>query len=174
MSAGCQGCKIAPCPFRKSYPDILMMQSSQDRNGGNVARALDRSMQGRIFPQRQVRARFIVIRRISGKSSPQVHLAEDHHLIQALAAQWADKAFRTAILPWRPGRDRSVADTHRPHPRCEDMPVGAVVVAHPVRQWLADGGEVSSQPQVRTATSTGRRRTFRAHTGSQTSLSMMR
>jgi hypothetical protein len=40
----------AGCPFRKSYPDVLMMQSSQDRNGGNVARSLDRSMQRRIFP----------------------------------------------------------------------------------------------------------------------------
>ena len=37
-------------PFRKSYPDVLMVQSSQDRNGGNVARSLDRSMQRRIFP----------------------------------------------------------------------------------------------------------------------------
>ena len=38
-----------PCPFRKSYPDVLVVQSSQDRNGDNGARALDCSMQGRIF-----------------------------------------------------------------------------------------------------------------------------
>ena len=38
------------CPFRKSYPDVLVVQSSQDRNGGNGARSLDRSMQRRIFP----------------------------------------------------------------------------------------------------------------------------
>jgi hypothetical protein len=37
------------CPFRKSYPDVLMMQSGQDRNGDNRARSLDCSMQGRIF-----------------------------------------------------------------------------------------------------------------------------
>ena len=37
------------CPFRKSYPDVLVMQSSQDRNGDNGARSLDCSMQGRIF-----------------------------------------------------------------------------------------------------------------------------
>jgi hypothetical protein len=42
-----------------------------------------------------VRARLIVIRRISGKNSPQVHLAEDYHLIQALAAQCADQTFST-------------------------------------------------------------------------------
>jgi hypothetical protein len=38
------------CPFRKSHPDVLMVQSSQDGNGDNGARSLDSSMQGRIFP----------------------------------------------------------------------------------------------------------------------------
>jgi hypothetical protein len=37
------------CPFRKSYPDVLVMQPSQDRNGYNGARSLDGSMKGRIF-----------------------------------------------------------------------------------------------------------------------------
>ena len=38
------------CLFRKSYPDVLVMQPSQDRNGDNGARSLNGSMQGRIFP----------------------------------------------------------------------------------------------------------------------------
>jgi len=37
------------CPFRKSYPNVLVMQPSQDRNGDNGARSLDCSVQGRIF-----------------------------------------------------------------------------------------------------------------------------
>jgi hypothetical protein len=37
------------CPFRKSYPDVLVVQSSQDRNGDNDARSLDCSMKRRIF-----------------------------------------------------------------------------------------------------------------------------
>jgi hypothetical protein len=37
------------CPFRKLYPDVLMMQSGQDGNGYNDTRPLDCSMQGRIF-----------------------------------------------------------------------------------------------------------------------------
>ena len=61
------------------------MQPSQDRNGDNGARSLDCSMQGRIFLLCQVRARLIVIRDIGEKNSPQVRLAEDDHLIQALA-----------------------------------------------------------------------------------------
>jgi len=79
-----------------------------------------------------------------------VHLAEDHHLIQTLAAQCADQPFGTAILPRRPRRDRSVADTHRPHPRREDMSVGAVVVAHQVGWRRGPGkrlGDLPSQPR---------------------------
>ena len=38
--------------------------------------------------QSQVRARSIVIRRISGENLPQMRLAEDNDLIQALAAQY--------------------------------------------------------------------------------------
>jgi hypothetical protein len=37
------------CPFRKSYPDVLVMQSCQDWNGGDDTGPLDCSMQGRIF-----------------------------------------------------------------------------------------------------------------------------
>ena len=37
------------CPFRKSYPDVLMMQSCQDWNGDNGTGPLDCSMQRRIF-----------------------------------------------------------------------------------------------------------------------------
>lgn len=36
------------------------------------------------------------------------------------------------ILPWRSRGDRPIADTHGPHPRCENVSIGAVVVAHQV------------------------------------------
>ena len=48
-SAPPQGHQQKPCHFRKSYPDVLVMQSSQDRNGDDSARSLDGSMRGRIF-----------------------------------------------------------------------------------------------------------------------------
>jgi hypothetical protein len=41
-----------------------------------------------------VRARLIVIRRISRKNSTQVRLTEDQHPVQALAAHGANQAFR--------------------------------------------------------------------------------
>ena len=86
-----------------------MMQPCQDGNGDNGAGPLDGSTQRRIFLQCQVRARLIVIRRIGGKNSPQVRLAEDDHLVQALAAQACRSGvphshFATAILARSAGR----------------------------------------------------------------------
>jgi len=136
-----------------SFPKIISGRIDDavqpGRNGRNCAGALDRSMQRRIFPQCQARARLIVVCRIGGKNSPEVPFAEDKRLIQALAAQCADQPFSTAILPWRSRRDRSVADTHCPHPRREDVSVGTVVVAHQVgrRRGPRKGlGDLLSQP----------------------------
>jgi hypothetical protein len=55
------------------------------------------------FPIVQVRARLIVIRRISRKSSPQVRLTEDQHPVQALAAHGAYQPFRIAVCQGEPG-----------------------------------------------------------------------
>jgi hypothetical protein len=45
-----------------------------------------------------------------GQNFPQVRLAEDQHLIQALAAQCADQTFRITILSRRSRRDWPVAN----------------------------------------------------------------
>ena len=67
-----------------------------------------------IHPQ-NVHARLIVMRRIGGKNSPQVLLAEDEHLVQALA-------------------DRAVANTHRPHPGRKNMLASTVIIADQISQ----------------------------------------
>jgi hypothetical protein len=41
-------------------------------------------------------------------NASQVRLAEDEHLIQALAAQCANQTFHIAILPGRSRRDRPI------------------------------------------------------------------
>ena len=48
------------CPFRKSYPDVLVVQPGQDWDSDNDTGPLDRPTPGRILAQRQVRARVIV------------------------------------------------------------------------------------------------------------------
>jgi hypothetical protein len=43
----------------------------------------------------------------------QMLLAEDDHMIKALASDRADRSFGIAVLPWRSRRCRSVANAHR-------------------------------------------------------------
>src|SRR5258708_6112744 len=123
-----QNQRFVRCPSRKSYPGILVVQPGQDWDGDNDTGPLDRATQGRILAQRQVRARLIVIYCIRSENSPQVRLTKDQQSVQALAAHGADQTFRIAILPGRSRRDRSVPDTHGPHPGPEDMSVGTVIV----------------------------------------------
>jgi hypothetical protein len=53
------------CPFRKSYPDVTVVQPGQDWDGDDGTGTLDRPTQRRILAQSQVRADLIVVRRIS-------------------------------------------------------------------------------------------------------------
>src|SRR5262245_37395371 len=39
----------AGCPFRNSYPDVMVMQTAEDRNGHDGADPLDRSTERCIF-----------------------------------------------------------------------------------------------------------------------------
>jgi hypothetical protein len=77
------------CPFRKSYPDIMVVQPVQDWDGDNDAGPLDCPTQRRVFTQGQVRTHLIVIHRIRRKNLPQVRLANDQHPIETLASHGA-------------------------------------------------------------------------------------
>src|SRR6266478_6722425 len=68
---------ILTCPFRKSYPDVVVMQPGQDWDGDDGTSPLDRPTEGRILVQRQVRANLVVIRPIRRKNLSQVCLAKD-------------------------------------------------------------------------------------------------
>src|SRR5262245_8353702 len=89
-----------PCPFRKSHPDVMVVQPGQDWDRDNGTGALYCPTDGRVFAKRQVRAHLIVVGHIRRKNLPQVRLAEDQHPVQALATYGANQALRIRILPW--------------------------------------------------------------------------
>ena len=65
------------CPFRKSYPDVFVMQSAKDWDGSNVADPLNNALQGCVLLQRQMRARTVVISRIGQQDAAQMTLTTD-------------------------------------------------------------------------------------------------
>src|SRR6516225_2232426 len=71
------------CPFRKSYPDVMVVQAGQDWDGDNGAGPLDCPTQRRVFTQGQVRTDLIVIRRIRRKNLPQMRFAKDQHPVHS-------------------------------------------------------------------------------------------
>ena len=78
-----------------------------------------------------------------------MRLAEDNDLIQALAAQRTDQAFRYSILPWRSRCNRPVADTHCLNPRGKDTPISSIIVAYQIRRRRRPRkrlGDLSGQP----------------------------
>jgi hypothetical protein len=52
--------RLITCPFRKSYPDVMVVEPGQNRDGDNDTGPLHRLTQGRVLAQRQVRANLIV------------------------------------------------------------------------------------------------------------------
>ena len=97
---GLEPTDAARCPFRKSYPDVMVVQSGQDWDRDNGTGPLDCPTGGRVFAQRQMCADLIVVGRIRRKNLPQVRLAEDQHPVPALATYAANQALRIRILPW--------------------------------------------------------------------------
>jgi hypothetical protein len=47
--------QLRRCLFRKSYPDVMVVQSGQDWDGDNDTRSLDRPLQGRVLAQPRAR-----------------------------------------------------------------------------------------------------------------------
>jgi len=72
------------CPYRKSNPDVLMVQSAQDRQAENAANSLNTARNRRILAQRQVCARLVVISLIRFEEVAKVPLAKHDDEVQAL------------------------------------------------------------------------------------------
>src|SRR5262245_25860779 len=66
----------SPCPSRKSYPGITMVQPGQDWHGYDSPGSLDGSTQGSVLAQSQMRARLVVVNGIRREDPPQMLFAK--------------------------------------------------------------------------------------------------
>ena len=95
---------------------------------------LDRPEVGCVRVESEVGARLMVIGKVSGQDAAKVSLAEDQHVIQALAPDRPDEALRERILPGAAGQPDPQQAIGRAQPR-------------PGRHSLVDG-ELLAQGQV--------------------------
>jgi hypothetical protein len=75
-------------------------------------RELDWPGVGCVLVQRGVGTCLMVVGEVSGKDLAEVSLAEDEHVIQALAPDRADEPFRDGILPRAVRRRQHLLDPH--------------------------------------------------------------
>jgi hypothetical protein len=87
---------------------------------------------GRIFVERQVSARRVVVREVASQRAAQVSFPKDEDVIQTLAPDRADKPLREGVLPWAVRRRQDFTDTHALHAVLEDVPVDRVAIAEEV------------------------------------------
>src|SRR5882672_8897570 len=69
----------------------------------------------------------------------QMGLSEHDQVVNALPPDRADQPFRKAVLPWRAGRDRLVANAHGAQAAGDNRTVNGVTVADQVAWCLVPG-----------------------------------
>jgi hypothetical protein len=122
-------CSVSGCVCRKLDSAILVMKAAENRSGHNRAGALNRPMNGSIQVQSPMGPRAVVVGSILSKNPAQVRFTERDQMVDTFPPDRADQPFRMPILPRRPGRDRSVPNTHGMQPASDGRTVNPVLVA---------------------------------------------
>src|SRR5262249_32522656 len=97
-----------PCPCRKSYPHVAMVQyvamvqSGQDWLAYDNPLSFGGSALLGVLAQSQVCAGLIVIERIQTQNASQMPFTEDQDMIQTVATEDPDQALSIGVLPGRP------------------------------------------------------------------------
>jgi hypothetical protein len=93
---------------------IPMMEATDltNRNHTSVFRWIDITSEWRIAIERRVDSRLVVGAGAARQDATQVIVAEEDHVIEALATDRADHALGVGVLPRRTRRDQDVVDAH--------------------------------------------------------------
>src|SRR5712671_6113339 len=84
-----------------------------------------------------MRSDIVVVMGVRFQNPTQMHLAQDNHMIDALAPDRSDQPFGKAILPRRGWRGRLVPDAHGAQSACDDRTIDAIPVAdHVARSFI--------------------------------------
>src|SRR5712675_1107273 len=79
-----------------------------------------------------MRSDIVVVMDVRFQNPTQMHLAQDNHMIDALAPDRSDQPFGKAILPRRGWRGRLVQDAHGAQSAYDDRTIDAIAVADQV------------------------------------------
>src|SRR5512145_2972590 len=123
--ASSQARHVSPLP---GPPQTREMLSCGRRPSASLTRTRTRPEGGRVLVQREVGPRLMVIGEIAGQDAAEVSLAEDEHVIQALAPDRADEPLNEWVLPRALRRREHLLDPHALQAMPKWLPVDAVAV----------------------------------------------
>src|ERR1700730_11569700 len=113
------------------------MKSAQDGARTNDTGALHRARDWCILVQRPMRSEAIVVMGIRFQNPTQMRLAQDNHMIDALAPDRSDHPLGKAILPGRGWCNWPIPDAHGAQSAGDDCTVDAIPVAdHVARSFI--------------------------------------
>ena len=116
------------CPYRKSNPDVLVMQSPEDRQSFDPSGCLDSSSARSVLGKRQMRADVIVVGGITAERMPKMPLPKHDDVVKAFPPHRSNQALRAAVLPWRTGCCRVIADAQQSNSPHEYRSIAGIAV----------------------------------------------
>ncbi len=116
-----------------------MMQAAKVRNGDHSAfrRMLDAARHGSVAIQRKMRARLVIVRKVTRENSTQVIFAEHDDVVQALSPNGSNNPFNEWILPGRSWGRHNLLDAHLLNASPEVVSVDAISIPnHETRRLI--------------------------------------
>jgi hypothetical protein len=126
-----------------------MVKAAEKRSRCDGAKTLGDAMERGVLGQGSMSSLLGVVARVGGQDPAQVHVAEDHDVVQAFSSDRADEAFDVSVLPGRSWCRWSVPDAHGREASCYGVTIGGVSVADEVLGRLIPGegfGDLSGDP----------------------------
>ena len=100
------------CAYRKSKPDILVVQPAENWAAKNLPGPFDGTRERRILLQGEMCAGAIIIFHVRQQQVAEVAFAEHDNVVEAISSDRTDQPFGIPVLPWRPWRRRLIANAH--------------------------------------------------------------
>ena len=121
-------------PRLRCAAEVTVVESAdqRQRNDEAVFGWLDGARLGRVFPERQVRTRAVIVVEVAAQPTTKVTLIQDDHVVEELAADCADYALDERVLPWRTWRGQNLDDANSFYSFPELLAVSAIAIAQEV------------------------------------------
>ena len=128
---GAWHCGATPDEVMSGGASFVAMVQAADlwkRDHLTVGDSLHGSRRWRVFGQREMGPRGVIVGSVPGERAPEMRLIEDDHVFETLSTNGSDQALDKWILPRAQGARDDLADAHPDHTTSEEVAVDRVAI----------------------------------------------